>query len=139
MNFHYLTVEDLAILAAELGVPDVRDSGLLDSAAQRPASTAFGEDAYPDLATKAAALMSSIARNHALVDGNKRLAWTATVALGDVNDHDLVPPSIDAAYELVIAASTGTADVDGIATILGRWLVAFPVLPPQDDPSDPVE
>ena len=75
----YLTVEDLLEIA--VGVIDnvaIRDHGLLASAAGRPQSSAFTEDAYPTFAGKAAALMHSLARNHALVDGNKRLAWAAT-------------------------------------------------------------
>lgn len=122
MSFDYLSVEDLIVLAAELGVPQLRDVGLLDSAAQRPASSAFGEDAYPDLPTKSAALLSSIARNHALVDGNKRLAWTAAVALCELNGYDLLPPSTDAAYDLVIAAATGAADVTQLGATLRGWL-----------------
>ncbi len=69
MIFTYLGVDDFALLAAELGTPDIRDIGLLDSAAHRPRATAFGEDAYPDLPTKTAALLSSIARNRALITG----------------------------------------------------------------------
>ena len=44
-----------------------------------------GEDAYPDLWTKAAALLQSIVKNHALVDGNKRLAWMATAVFLELN------------------------------------------------------
>jgi death-on-curing protein len=75
----YLSLEDLLEIA--IGTIDevaIRDRGLLASAAARPRSSAFGEDAYPMFAAKAAALMHSVARNHALVDGNKRLAWAAT-------------------------------------------------------------
>ena len=70
----YLQLEDLLALMEELGVGPVRDLGLLDSAAHRPQTSLFGEDAYPDLHTKAAVLLESLTRNHALVDGNKRLA-----------------------------------------------------------------
>ena len=66
----YLTLEDLLeIAAAIVEQPAVRDMGLLASAAERPQATAFGEDAYLTLVDKAAALMHSVARNHALVDG----------------------------------------------------------------------
>ncbi|WP_226344636.1 type II toxin-antitoxin system death-on-curing family toxin [Agilicoccus flavus] len=125
MTFLYLDVEDLALLAVELGTPAVRDAGLLDSAAHRPAASVFGEDAYPDLATKAAALLSSIARNHALVDGNKRLAWMAAVALCDLNGHDLRAPDTDTAYDLVIAAATGQAEVAELAPVLAGWIAPF--------------
>lgn len=75
----YLNLEDLLKLFRTLEVGPVRDVSLLDSAAARPRSSAFGEDAYPSLELKAAALLHSVARNHALADGNKRLAWLATV------------------------------------------------------------
>jgi death-on-curing protein len=83
----YLDLDDLLDLArALLGDPaPVRDMGLLGSAAARPQTTAFGEDAYPDLLTKAAALLQSIVNNHALVDGNKRLGWLATAVFLELN------------------------------------------------------
>ena len=110
------------MLAAELGTPEVRDVGLLDSAAHRCRSTTFGEDAYPDLPTKAAALLSSVVRDRALVDGNRRLAWLAAVAFCDLNGQDLCPPSTDAAYDLVIAASTEAIELAGVASLLEAWL-----------------
>lgn len=110
----HLDLEDLLGLVRALGAGPVRDIGLLDSAAARPRSSAFGEDAYPSLALKSAALLHSIARNHALVDGNKRLAWLASVVLLDLNGHE---PDLDddAAFDLVMDAATGTADVEEIA------------------------
>ncbi|MDO5629978.1 MAG: type II toxin-antitoxin system death-on-curing family toxin [Mobilicoccus sp.] len=122
MTFSYLSVEDLLQIAARLDTPDARDVGLLDAAAQRPRATAFGEDAYPDLPTKAAALLSSVARNHALVDGNKRLAWSATRLFCRLNGHDLAPPSTDEAYDLVIAAATGELDAADLAPRIAAWL-----------------
>lgn len=76
----YLNLDDLVGLARALlgDPPPIRDIGLLGSAAARPQATAFGEDAYPDLITKVAALLQSIVNNHALVDGNKRLGWLST-------------------------------------------------------------
>ena len=73
----FLTLEDaLAAAQAYLGRrPEVRDYGLLESALLRPQCSVFGQDAYPDLDHKAAALLSSLVGNHALVDGNKRLGW----------------------------------------------------------------
>jgi len=110
----YLDLEDMLLLTEALHAGPVRDIGLLDSAAARPRSSAFGEEAYPGLGLKAAALMHSIVRNHALVDGNKRLAWLATVVFLDLNGHrsDL---SDDAAYQLVIEAAEGSVDVAQIA------------------------
>ena len=118
----YLTVEDL--LEIGVGILDavvVRDHGLLASAAARPQSSAFGEDAYPAFATKAAALMHSLARNHALVDGNKPLAWAATRVFCLLNDHDL-KFSVDDAEQLVVAVARGELDVPEIAATLGHHL-----------------
>ena len=81
----FLDLEDLLGLVRALSAGPVRDVGLLDSAAGRPRSSAFGADAYPSLALKAAALLHSLARNHALVDGNKRIAWLSTVVFLDIN------------------------------------------------------
>jgi death on curing protein len=110
----YLDLEDLLALVRILKAGPVRDLGLLDSAAGRPRSSAFGEEAYSTLSLKAAALLHSLARNHALVDGNKRLAWLATVVFLDLNGH---APDLDddAAFELVMDVAAGAADVDQIA------------------------
>ena len=105
-------------MVSQHGLGVVRDVGLLDSAALRPQATVFGEDAYPTLAGKAAALLHSIIRNHALVDGNKRLAWLAAVTFLRINAHD-VTMSSDAAYELIIDIAEGSVDdVDTIAESL---------------------
>ncbi len=110
----YLDLEDLLALVRILGTGPVADVGLLDSAAGRPRAQAFGEDAYPTLRLKAAALLHSLARNHALVDGNKRLAWLATVVFLDLNGH---APDLDddAAFELVMDVAAGAAQVEEIA------------------------
>jgi len=80
-RIEYLELEDILQLVRHLGVGPVRDVGLLDSAVARPRSSAFGEDAYPPVSLKAAALLHSITNYHALVDGNKRLAWLATTVV----------------------------------------------------------
>ena len=110
----YLDLEDLLGLVRTLGVGPVRDVGHLDSAAARPRSSAFGEDAYPRLELKAAALLHSVACNHALVDGNKRLAWLATVVFLELNRH---APDLDddAAFDLVMDAAQGALEVEELA------------------------
>jgi len=96
----------------------VRDYGLLEAALARPQATAFGKDAYPDLNAKAAALLHSIARNHALIDGNKRLALAAAIAFYGLNGRRLTLTN-DAAYDLVISVAAGHLDaVDDIAATL---------------------
>jgi death-on-curing protein len=116
----YLTLPELLHVANRvLGHGyTVRDYGLLESALARPPATAFGKDAYPDLDTKAAALLHSIARNYALIDGNKRLALAASIAFYGLNGRRLTLTN-DAAYDLVISVASGQLDaVDAIAAVL---------------------
>jgi death-on-curing protein len=109
----------LHIAARTLGSePLVRDHGLLESALARPRASVLGEDAYPTLHDKAAALLHSLARNHALIDGNKRLALAATIAFLGINASRLTLTN-DQAYDLVIAVASGaTDDVSEIAAVL---------------------
>ncbi|WP_448638668.1 type II toxin-antitoxin system death-on-curing family toxin [Geodermatophilus sp. URMC 63] len=114
----HLDLEDLLHVARRtLGAFEVRDIGLLESAAARPQATAFGEDAYPSIHDKAAALLHSVARNHPLVDGNKRLSLAATIAFYGLNGVQLTL-SNDEAYELVMAIASG--QLDDVASIAGR-------------------
>ncbi|WP_353508442.1 type II toxin-antitoxin system death-on-curing family toxin [Intrasporangium sp.] len=116
----YLSLEDLLTLASDLRVGPVRDIGLLDAAAHRPQSVLYGRQAYPDLDTKAAALLDSVVRNHALVDGNKRLGWLATVVFLGLNDVTIDAPDDDA-YELVMAVARSEPEIDEIAETLELW------------------
>lgn len=117
-DVEYLDLEDLLGMVRVLGIGPVRDIGLLDSATARPRASAFGEDAYGTIDLKAAALLHSLARNHALVDGNKRLAWLALVVFLDLNDRG-VPLSDNDAFDLVMDVASGaTTDLDEIATRL---------------------
>lgn len=120
----YLDLEDLQWLAhALLGdALQLRDAGLLGSAAARPQTTLGGEDAYPDIWTKAAALLQSLLKDHALVDGNKRLGWLATATFVEVNGVDTTGASNDAVYRTVMRLASGSQDVDAIAKSL-RQLV----------------
>ena len=116
----YLTLPELLYVAERILGPgySVRDYGLLDAALARPQATAFGKDAYPDLDAKAAALLHSIARNRALVDGNKRLALAAIIDFYGLNGRRLTLTN-DAAYDLVISVASGQLDtVDAIAAVL---------------------
>ena len=116
----YLTLPELVYIAERAmgGKVAIRDIGLLEAAAARPRATAFGEDAYPDLHGKAAALLHSLARNHALVDGNKRLALGALIAFYGMNGRRLTLTN-DAAYEFIMQLAAGELDSVGeIALIL---------------------
>jgi death-on-curing protein len=120
VTVEYLQLEDLLQLAADVGELVVRDVGLLEAAARRPQTTLYGQEAYPDLVDKAAVLLESLTRNHALMDGNKRIGWLAAVVFLELNDTTLDAPD-DEAYDLVIAVSTGAIDHVAAARILQRW------------------
>ena len=108
----YLSLEDLLGLVNALAAGPVRDLGLLDSACHRPQAGFFGQEAYPALAGKAAALMHSIACHHALVDGSKRLALLATVVFLRINGYRL--DLTDDAFDLTLSVAAGQLDADGI-------------------------
>ncbi|MFJ1645917.1 type II toxin-antitoxin system death-on-curing family toxin [Streptomyces sp. NPDC088258] len=109
----YLRVQevlDLAEFACAGQEIAVRDLGLLSSAVHRPQSQMFGVEAYTDLFEKAAALLQSLAVNHPLVDGNKRMAWMCTVVFLDFNGTDMLAVDQDESYKLVIEIATGTLE-----------------------------
>lgn len=116
-EFEYLDTDDLIDLATRLpgDPPPVRDVGLLGSAAARPQATAFGEDAYADVWTKAAALLHSILKNHALVDGNKRLGWLATAVFLEINGIEVTHVTNDSVYDFVIDTTVGRDELAAIA------------------------
>lgn len=110
----YLSVEDLLALVRVLGVGPVRDLGLLDAAAARPASHLFGQQSYPALELKAAALLESVTNHHALVDGNTRLGWLAAVVFLDLNGFRCTL-SQDDAFTLVWDIAAGDLELRVIA------------------------
>ena len=116
----YLTLDDvLAAAEAHLGCPaEVRDYGLLESAIARPQALVFGEDAYPTIHAKAAALLQSLAANHPLLDGNKRTAFVATALFYGLNGHHVPGSAEDELFDLVIAVATG--GLDTVSTIAQR-------------------
>jgi death on curing protein len=119
----YLDLDDLLQIAREAIDRDVviRDYGLLESALARPRASVFGQDAYPDLHLKAAALLHSLARNHALTDGNKRLAWTACRTFLAINGQWISAPE-DERFDSVIAVAAGALpDLDKAAEQLRTW------------------
>jgi death-on-curing protein len=117
----FLSLDDAIHVARRMGF-HMRDAGLLASALARPATTLFGEDAYASLELKAAALLESVVRNHAFVDGNKRSGWTLTVAFLWVNGyrHDF---TADAAFDLVVGVAEGALELDEIAETVRTHLV----------------
>ncbi|NOX31401.1 MAG: hypothetical protein GXP35_15345 [Actinobacteria bacterium] len=118
----YLDLDDVLELAVRLlGEPvPIRDVGLLEAAIARPGATAFGHDAYPDIATKGAALLHSIVKNHALIDGNKRLGWLATAVFLELNTASVAEAANDDVYNLVIKVASEDVEIADIAAELTR-------------------
>ncbi len=119
----FLTTEDMFVLIERMfGTPhQVRDAGLVESAIARPQAVLFGEDVYPGLAGKAAALLQSLVCNHALIDGNKRVGLAAVLLFYGLNDCDVVATD-DALFELIMSVADGTlTDVELIAKELRAW------------------
>ncbi|AEM87609.1 type II toxin-antitoxin system death-on-curing family toxin [Streptomyces violaceusniger] len=120
----YLTVQevlDLAEIACGGQRIAVRDLGLLSSAVHRPQSQMFGIEAYTDHFEKAAALLQSLAVNHPLVDGNKRMAWMCAVVFLDLNGIEMLDVDQDEAYKLVVGVASGALeDVADVASGLRR-------------------
>ncbi|MBK5992379.1 type II toxin-antitoxin system death-on-curing family toxin [Streptomyces sp. MBT58] len=112
MSCVYLSSEDVLVIAGyacdDMQIV-VRDAGLLESAVHRPSAAMFGEEAYPDLLDKAAALLQSLAVNRPFFDGNKRTAWLSCDTFLAMNGVDL-RPDVDAAERLVIDVATGETD-----------------------------
>ena len=115
IEFEYLELDDIVKMIRTLGVGPIRDLGLLDSAVNRPRSSAFGEDAYESLDLKAAALLHSMTKNHALVDGDKRLAWLSTVVFCDLNGFAPATGDDDAFQLVWDIASSAEEDISAIA------------------------
>lgn len=120
-SFRYLSAENLITLAVRLGDLEIRDVGLLDSAALRPQSVVYGFESYPTLHLKAAALMESIIGNHPLIDGNKRLGWAAVVGFYALNGIFLDVDD-DEAYDFVINVASGKLNFPEIADQLEKWV-----------------
>lgn len=118
----FLDLDDALHIAERVlqSPPAVRDHGLLDSALARPQATAFGADAYSGIHEKAGALLHSLSRSHALIDGNKRLALAATLTFYGINGLRLTLTN-DEAYRLVVRVAAGELDdVPSIAAVLER-------------------
>jgi death on curing protein len=125
-----MTLDDLfAMVERMFGTTRmVRDPGLLDASAYRPQATMFGDDLYPTIHLKAAALMESLC-NHTLIDGNKRLAFAATIVFYGLNGWQLELPHEDAAVDLVLAVAKGEADLHRVARSLESWASVVPAVP----------
>jgi death-on-curing protein len=117
----YVELDQALDVIASLGF-HVKEVGLLDSALARPQTTVFGEDAYPTLELKAAAMCHSLAKNHSLVDGNKRTTWALMVVFLFLNDfkHNF---SADEGMDFVLGIATDKISLEQAAELIRRHLV----------------
>ncbi|MEO8585569.1 MAG: type II toxin-antitoxin system death-on-curing family toxin [Acidobacteriota bacterium] len=114
-----LSVRQLVALHGELlkafgGRRGLRDRAALESAAARPGMTFDGEDLYPDLAAKVAALMHSLVVNHPFVDGNKRVGAAAAELVVEVNGHHLLTSDSDL-ENVTLAVARGDLSAEALA------------------------
>lgn len=124
MIVQYLDLDDLLAAANAAVAPAellVRDWGLFESALARPQASAFGMDAYREIWEKAGALLESLARNHPLVDGNKRLAWVATRLFLGLNGVEVQVPDPQTGDHFVRAVAQGQWDAVKAAEQLRAW------------------
>lgn len=126
MTVRYLQLDEVMKVVVHVTGSEhaVRDMGLLISAMDRPKTDVFGTEVYPSVHQKAAALLQSLARNHALVDGNKRTAWLCCLAFLRFNhaaetrpDH----PHPDVTVPFVEDVAQGEYEVPTIAKRLAEW------------------
>ncbi|MDX1990896.1 MAG: type II toxin-antitoxin system death-on-curing family toxin [bacterium] len=135
----YLTISELIYINGRLlenaklmtGKQKVRDIDLLDAAVQRPAASAFGQDAYPTLREKVAALLHSVARNHPFTDGNKRTATVAAVMMFEVNGWRVAWDRQEA-LDAILHVAENRWDIDRLAA----W---FPLVPGEATPEADAE
>jgi len=127
MPCEFLSLEDLLDIVTALRIGPVQDLGLLDAAALRPQTTLLGKDAYPSTAAKAAALLESLTKNHALIDGNKRLAWAACSAFLSLNALEISETvSDDDVYGLVVAVDSSRVTFERVCATLSEWTATRP-------------
>jgi death-on-curing protein len=85
----------------------------------------FGEDAYPTLFEKAAALLHSISSNHSFVDGNKRTGWASAIVFLDINGYTLRSPlDEDAAEKFVLAVAQSQLNTAEIAVRIQTFVAS---------------
>lgn len=126
MFTRYLNINDvLGVHRAILGNSTVRDLGLLESAVHRPQSSALGQDAYPHLHEKAAALFHGLIRNHPFIDGNKRTAVVSVAVFYSLNGYELQAADT-AVVALALDVAEGVLDVAGIAGHLKDMAAPLP-------------
>ena len=118
---YYLALEDALQQIAAVGFY-VKDLGLLDSALARPKTTLFGEDAYPTLELKAVAMVHSIIKNHAMVDGNKRTSWFMLSSFLYINGY-FIEMTADEGMEFTLGIATDKLSLAEAAAMIRKHMV----------------
>ena len=127
MPCEFLSLEDLLDIVTALRIGPVRDLGLLNAAALRPQTTLMGQDAYPSTAAKAAALLESLTKSHALIDGNERLAWASCSVFFSLNALEISETvSDDDVYDLVVAVASSRVTLEQVCATLSDWTATRP-------------
>ena len=127
MPCEFLSLEDLLDIVTALRIGPVRDLGLLNAAALRPQTTLMGQDAYPSTAAQAAALLESLTKNHALIDGNERLAWASCSVFFSLNALEISETvSNDDVYDLVVAVASSRVTLEQVCATLSDWTATRP-------------
>ncbi len=108
------------VIKATGGTHGVRDRGLLHSAVMNPLATFGGEDLYPGVLAKVAALLYGLARNHPFLDGNKRTAFVAAVVVLRKNGLRLAA-SNHAVVEFMEAVAAGRLTMDDVVLWLEQY------------------
>ncbi|URM99344.1 type II toxin-antitoxin system death-on-curing family toxin [Actinomadura madurae] len=108
----YLTAEEIISIGRRIVDQNlnVRDFGLVASAAARPSTAAFGLDPYPTSPEKAAALLHSLTTSHPFTDGNKRVAFAATDVFLKLNGARFDPAAEDELFTTVLDIATHALD-----------------------------
>jgi death-on-curing protein len=120
VSVRYLTAEEIITIGRRVVGENlnVRDFGLVSSAAARPSTTAFSMDPYPTLLEKAAALLHSLTTSHPFTDGNKRVAFAATDVFLKLNGARFDPAAEEELFTTVLDIATHV--LDDVATITKR-------------------
>ncbi len=125
----YLTLVEVLNLHRQIiqqsgGALGVRDLGALESALAQPRMTFGGEDLYPTLADKAAALGFSIIMNHPFVDGNKRTGHAAMETFLVLNGLE-ISPSVDEQEQVILALASGNSGRESFVEWLKKHITAI--------------
>ncbi len=123
----YLLIEEIISLHAKViaqsgGGAGLRDRGALESAVAQPEMTFGGEDLYPTVVEKAAALGHSLIQNHPFVDGNKRVGHAAMEVFLVLNGYE-ISASVDEQERIVLSVASSQMSRAEFSAWLNRHVV----------------